>query len=93
MVAFAIDLALLALPSIVLAIVVAIVTLQLTDPMALQSISDIVAGKPDALSAENLGRLAPALVRAEMPGLPAAVIDAVEHDDLDRAGDLLSGLN
>jgi hypothetical protein len=61
MVAFAIDLALLALPSIVLAIVVAIVTLQLTDPMALQSISDIVAGKPDALSAENLGRLAPAV--------------------------------
>lgn len=90
--AFGVDFLLLLLPSFVLALAAATVSLWWTDPAALRSIRAAYSGEvqDERALARELGHLAPLLVRIQAPGLPPAVALAVEEGDLQRAGELLT---
>ena len=85
--AFACDVFIVVLPSIMLTLLSAGLSLALTEPAASRAIVDIVDGSADPAV---LGQLAPLLVRIDAPGLPPAVALAVQENDLQRAGELLS---
>jgi uncharacterized RDD family membrane protein YckC len=90
--ALALDWLLLVLPSIGVALAVALLSLRASDPAGYRGLIGLWTGRstgPEALHA-TLRDIAPLLVRAEAPGLPAAVTLAVEEGDLDRAADLLA---
>jgi uncharacterized RDD family membrane protein YckC len=88
--AFLVDAALLLLPSAVVAIAVAALSLWFTDPAAFQAIQDLFSRQPQGDVVRTLGELAPVLVRIQAPGLPPSVALAVEESDLTRAGEILS---
>jgi uncharacterized RDD family membrane protein YckC len=91
--ALAVDWAVLAVPSIAVALTVALVSLRVSDPRGYRALIDLWTGRTGSSEAlhDTLRDLAPLLVRADTPGLPAAVAAAVEAGELDRAADLLAG--
>ncbi len=89
--ALAVDWAVLVLPSIAVALGAALLSLRLSDPNGYRALSGLWRHTPmePAARHELLRDMAPLLVHAEAPGLPAAVTAAVEEGDLDHAADLL----
>jgi len=94
--AFALDLAIVAPPSVVLAIGAAAASLAVTQPRVLAALRTLVSGgrsvAPEAQHAA-LRELAPVLVRLDAEGLPEEVAEAVRAHDLDRAADQLAQRN
>ena len=90
--AFLIDFVILVIPSIAFAVAAAVLSISLTDPAALRAIKTTMAARSfDTVEArQELGTLAPLLVRIQAPGLPPAVAIAVAQSDLQRAGELLA---
>jgi len=91
LIAFGLDFVLLLVPSVVVAVAAAYLTLWWTAPAALESLLIVLSGRsPDPeVAAMELAPLAPLLVRVEAPGLPPTVAVAVEEGDLRRAGEIL----
>jgi uncharacterized RDD family membrane protein YckC len=88
--AFLFDWILLSIPTVVVSIVVAAISLSLTDPDALSGIRTLVTGEQDEnTTLMALADIAPLLVRIDAPGLPATVKVAVEESDFRKAGELL----
>jgi uncharacterized RDD family membrane protein YckC len=89
--ALAVDWVVLVLPSVAVALSAALLSLRLSDPNGYRALSGLWRHTPMEPVArhELLRDMAPLLVHAEAPGLPAAVAAAVEEGDLDRAADLL----
>lgn len=89
--AFALDLAILWIPSLVAIVGAAILALRISDPAGWKAIRTMLSGKgvPVAEREAALQELAPLLVRAHMPGVPPALAMAVEEGDLPRAGEIL----
>lgn len=89
--AFAIDYALLFLPTLLLALAVAGVFLHLRDPQGLRALRTLIGGAAEGTPAyhEALRHIAPLLVHVEAPGLPREVREAVERGDLDAAATAL----
>jgi uncharacterized RDD family membrane protein YckC len=92
LIAFVIDGLILLLPSIMVALCAAALSLWSTDPAALKAITDLLGRNAEEQRDEvrSLGQLAPVLVRLQAPGLPPSVALAVEEDNLTRAGEVLS---
>jgi uncharacterized RDD family membrane protein YckC len=95
--AFVVDATLLFVPSVIVAIAAAALTLYLTDRPAFDAIEMIVRDEGRAESPGNapeqiarLGGLAPLLVRVKADGLPPSVALAVQASDLQQAGQLLA---
>jgi uncharacterized RDD family membrane protein YckC len=93
--AFAIDEALLIVPTLVVAIAAAALSLYLNDRESFEALRHIARlGDPDAAAANQEARgLARLLVHLEAPGVPPAMAVAVEEGDLDRAAALLRERN
>jgi hypothetical protein len=93
--AFAADVVLLLVPSIVVAVGIAALSLRISDPAAFRAIVTLYAQRPsdEAANVRALGDLAPVLVRLQAPGLPPDVAVAVRDGDLERAGELLADLD
>jgi uncharacterized RDD family membrane protein YckC len=91
--AFGIDYLLLLLPTLIVSLSAALLSIWATDPAALRAMSVLVRGGEAHGTAEReaLKELAPLLTRLEAPGLPAEAAAAVERGDLDRAADVLQG--
>lgn len=89
--AFAVDAALVFLPSLAVALLVAWAVLAVREPAALEALTGMVSGRTDSPQAHRqaMRDLAPLLVRYDMPGTPAAVAVAIEDGDLDRAAEAL----
>ena len=85
--AFALDLAILAIPSLILATLVGVAALAIREPTALRALADLIGGKasnPEA-AANCMRDLIPLMVKYEMPGTPAETIAAFEAGNLTRA--------
>ncbi len=95
--AFLIDSLILVIPSIAFAVAAAFLSLYLTDPAALRAIKTTMTMTSHPIDpaerSRELVNLAPLLVRIQAPGLPYAVVMAVEESDLQRAGEILSNYN
>jgi len=91
-IALAIDWAVLVLPSVAVALAVAMLSLRASDPAGYRALVDLWTGGAPTTEAQRaaLRDIAPLLVHADAPGLPPAVAAAVEAGDLDRAADLLA---
>ena len=90
--ALAADWVILVLPSVAVALAVALASLRVSDPRGYRALLDLWTGQaagPEAMHG-TLRDIAPLLVHTDAPGLPAAVALAVEEGDLDRAADLLA---
>jgi uncharacterized RDD family membrane protein YckC len=89
--ALAADWAVLVLPSVAVALGAALLSLRRSDPGGYRALLGFWQGGPAEPTARHalLREMAPMLVRAEAPGLPAAVAAAVEAGDLDGAAALL----
>lgn len=93
-VALLVDLALLAVPTLVVAAGAAALSLRLGDPAAWAALRTLARERPDAARTRALAcDVAPALVRAGAPGLPVDLLHAVEHGDCARVGELMAGLD
>ncbi len=92
MAAFAIDYALLLLPTMATALLFAGLALRLTDPAGYTAVKTTIFAMPLEPAAQHavLRDLAPVLARVDAEGLPAAVKADVEAGDLDRAADRLA---
>ncbi len=87
--ALVIDYAILLVPMLGVAVGAAALWLHLTDPAGFRALATIM-GKPTPEQAEEAwGDLAPVLVHAEMPGVPAEVELAVERHDKAAAAEAL----
>jgi hypothetical protein len=93
--ALAADWAVLVLPSVVVALAAALLSLRLSDPGGYRALLGLWQGAPAAPAARHalLRDIAPLLVHAEAPGLPAAVAAAVETGERDRAAALLEDVD
>jgi uncharacterized RDD family membrane protein YckC len=89
--AFAIDVMLLFIPSILVATAAAAGALAVRNPDGFDATWTMMTAKPADPAAKRalLGRVAALLVRIDAPGLPPAIALAVEEGDLERAGGLL----
>lgn len=85
--AFAIDYALLFLPTLLLAMAVAGVFLHLRDPQGLRALRTLIGGAAEGTPAyhDALLHISPLLAHVEAPGLPREVREAVERGDLEAA--------
>jgi uncharacterized RDD family membrane protein YckC len=92
MAAFAIDYALLLLPTMATALLFAGLALRLSDPAGYAAVKTTIFAMPEEPAAQHavLRDLAPVLARVDAEGLPAAVKADVEAGDLDRAADRLA---
>jgi uncharacterized RDD family membrane protein YckC len=90
--AFAIDYALLLLPTLATALLFAGLALHWTDPAGYAAVKATVFAMPEDPAAQHavLRDLAPVLARIDAEGLSAAVKADVEAGDLDRAADRLA---
>ncbi len=86
-IALSIDLLVIMIPSIVVAVSVAVLSLSLNDPQALSGLRTMLqrqnADQPARI--EAFKKVLPLLARIEAPGLPCAAITAVEEGKLDEA--------
>ncbi|MCU0305749.1 MAG: hypothetical protein MUC56_16990 [Thermoanaerobaculales bacterium] len=89
--AFAIDAAILFVPSVVAAAAVAWLVLALRDPAALAALTDLLMQRTTTADAARAAvrDLVPLLVEHDMPGVPPETAVAYAEDDLDRALDAL----
>ena len=87
------DAMLLFLPSVALAVVAVLLSLQVSNPGALDAIASLFSARSrtGVETARILGALAPVLVQAEAEGLPPSVAIAVNESDLQKAGEILAG--
>lgn len=92
MAAFAIDYAVLLLPTLTTALLFAGLALRWTDPAGYAAVKTTVFAMPGDPAAQHavLRDLAPVLARIDAEGLSAAVKADVEAGDLDRAADRLA---
>jgi hypothetical protein len=95
LVAFAVDVIVLIVPSIVVAVGIAALALRISDPAAFKAIRTLYVERSgdEAVTVRALGDLAPVLVRLNAPGLPPDVAVAVRDGDLGHAGELLADLD
>ena len=94
--ALAIDFALCLVPSLVVALGVALLALRIQDPKAFRALPAVLSHDPQAAkpaSPEALAAFAPLLVRLEATGLPEEVGAALKRDDPAAAADLLRDRN
>jgi hypothetical protein len=91
-IAFAVDLMLLVVPSLVVALGAATLALRMTDPRGLHALGTLLRRQSGSAEARHAAvkDLAPLLVRLDAEGLPKQVRTAVEDGDLDRAADELT---
>jgi hypothetical protein len=90
--ALAVDLAVVAVPSVAVAVAAALAGLAVSEPQALGALRTLFLHGRSVGPAERhaaMRDLAPMLVRLEAEGLPPAVRDAVSTGNLDRAADEL----
>jgi uncharacterized RDD family membrane protein YckC len=82
----------LVLPSVAVALAVALGSLRVSDPRGYRALLDLWTGQSAEPAAQHatLRDIAPVLVQVGAPGLPPAVATAVEEGDLDRAADVLA---
>ena len=94
-VALAVDAAVLAIPSVLLAVLLAAAGLRLSDPRGFAALWQLLRGEAATPAAAHqvMRDLAPMLTRIEAPGLPPAVAHAVEEGRLDEAARRLSGVD
>jgi uncharacterized RDD family membrane protein YckC len=85
--AFAIDAALVFLPSLLVALLAAWAVLAVREPAALRALTDLLTGRLESTEQQRtaMRNLVELLARYHMPGTPAAVAAAVEAGDLDAA--------
>ena len=85
--AFAIDGAILVVPSLLIAILVAWATLAVRQPAALQALTGLIGGRLNTPEQQRAAMrdLIPLMVDSHMPGTPAEVAVAYHQGDLDRA--------
>ncbi|MBN1348997.1 RDD family protein [candidate division KSB1 bacterium] len=80
----------LVIPTIVVTLVFAAVSLLLTDPDGFHGIITLFSGPQDEKTTQDaLADIAPLLVRIDAQGLPASVKVALEEEDYRKAGELL----
>jgi uncharacterized RDD family membrane protein YckC len=93
--ALAVDWVVLVLPSVAVALAAALLSLRLADPGGYRALLGFWQGDPAEPAARHalLRDIAPLLVHADAPGLPAAVGAAVEAGDLDAAASLLDDVD
>jgi uncharacterized RDD family membrane protein YckC len=89
--AFALDLALIVVPSLFLALSATALSLSLSDPQAFGGIRTLLKGKSldEQGRKEAIKSIIPILVRHEMPGMPNAAKAAFEEGKLQEAYDLI----
>ena len=89
--AFAIDVLLLLIPSLIVALVASVATLALREPTGLDAAWKTIRNTTDEPEEERVlrGQVAALLVRIDAQGVPPALALAVEEGDLGRAGDIL----
>ena len=95
LVAIAVDVLLLAVPSLLIALTAAVVAMAVRHPAAFDALRTLIATAPEEGSPEAnrlIGELAPFLVQVNAEGVPPAAVAAVEEGDVARAGELLSGI-
>ena len=95
-IAFAVDCAIVIIPSVAVALAVAAVSLRLSQPHVLSALRTLIGGGEKLAPAERhaaLRELAPVLVRLDAEGLSDDVVEAVRAGDLDRAADGLAKRN
>lgn len=94
-VALAVDGAVLAIPSVLLAVLLAAAGLRFSDPRGFAALWQLMRGEAGTPAAAHqvMRDLAPMLTRIEAPGLPPAVAHAVEEGRLDEAARRLSGVD
>lgn len=85
--AFAIDAALLVVPSLLVALLVTWAVLAVREPAALRAIRHLISGSAGSAESNRAAvrDLVELMVRYDMPGTPATVVVAVESGDLDGA--------
>lgn len=89
--ALAIDLLIIVLPSVLVGVGVAWISLRAQDPAATRAVREFLGGQADAAARSRAFRnLLPLLVRADAEGLPAAARVAIEEARLDEAERLIS---
>jgi hypothetical protein len=90
-VAIGIDWLVLFVPVMAVAIGAAMISLQVQDPVALQSLRSLwTSGDKDPATMHAAWRgLVPLLARIEAPGVPYAALEAAEKGELDAAADLV----
>ncbi|MEO8275833.1 MAG: RDD family protein [Thermoanaerobaculia bacterium] len=93
--AFAIDAALLLLPTIAAAALFSGLALHASDPAGYRALRTALFAYPDEPTARHalLRDLAPALARIDAAGLPSSVKADIEAGELDRAADRLAEMN
>lgn len=88
--AFLFDCILLIIPTFSVTIIIAAVSLFLSDPVGFRGFRTLVFGEQDKETTRSaLSDVAPLLVRIDAPGLPTSVKVAVEESDFQKAGELL----
>ena len=95
-VAFAVDMALLVVPSMLVALAAALASLAMTQPKALGALRALIFHDRSLTPTERHGalrELAPLLVRIEADGLPPGVSEDVRAGNLDRAADEIGKRN
>jgi hypothetical protein len=89
--AFGIDIALMIIPSLLLALSAAAISLSVSDPQAFSGIRSLLISR--SLSEQGRERaiksILPMLARHEMPGMPAAAKAAIEDGKVNEAFDLI----
>jgi len=95
LVAYLLDGAILILPSIAVAVGAAYVNLRLNRPEVLRAVEQVWSqdGAKAKVSLDNRKAMARYLSELEAPGLPVGVREAVERGELDRAAELVDGLD
>jgi uncharacterized RDD family membrane protein YckC len=92
--AFLIDALLLIIPTLIVVVPAAALSLYVGDRSGFYAVRNIDRYEgTDAASIEEAQRLAKLLVRVEATGVPAAMTAAVEENDLDEAAEILRGQN
>jgi uncharacterized RDD family membrane protein YckC len=91
LVAFGMDAMILLVPTVIVTVLLATLALRIDDPSGFNALVSLFTGdKAHESSADLMSQLAPMLVRTEAKGLPPEAIIAVEQDDLQLAGEILS---
>ena len=93
--ALVVDGAVLAVPSVLLAVLLAAAGLRFSDPRGVAALWQLLRGEAATPTAAHqvLRDLAPVLVHIEAPGLPPAVAHAIEEGRLDEAAERLAGVD
>jgi uncharacterized RDD family membrane protein YckC len=91
-VAFAVDSALLLLPTVAVGLAMTVATVYITDRAAFEALRTVASRrtKDPAVLHRAMKDLTPLILRLEPKGVPAAAIEAAESGNLDKAADILA---